>query len=72
MEDQLKNGCVSNVPYIKNIIRQLNHHCTKATTSSALVQTAAIKVSHDTLIHSATHDLPDTDAKPLYSKRQEI
>ena len=42
---------------------------TKATTSSALVQTAATRVSHDALILSATHLLPDADARPW---RQEI
>ena len=55
-----------------SINRQLNLHYTKATTSSALVQTAATRVSRDTLTLSATHLPPDTDARPLYSKRQEI
>ena len=32
---------------------------------------AAISVSHDALILIATHILPDTDARPLYTKRQE-
>ena len=55
-----------------SINRHLNLHCTEAATSSALVQTAATKVSHDTLVLSATHLFRRTDARSNYSKRQEI
>ena len=48
---------------------QLNLHHTKATTSSALVQKAATRVSHDTLILSVTHLLPSTDARPFQAAR---
>ena len=52
--------------------RQLNLHHSKANTSSALVQKAAKRISHDTLMLSATHILPSTDARPLDFKRQKI
>ena len=37
-----------------------------------LILSPLIGVSHDTLIPSATHLIPDTDERPLYSMRQEI
>ena len=40
---------VDDTPHLLSINRQLNLHYTKATTSRALVQTAATRVSHDTL-----------------------
>ena len=46
--------------------RQLNLRNTKATAASTLVQDAATRVSHDTLILSETHLLSSTGARPLH------
>ena len=52
--------------------RQLNLRNTNANTSSTLVQHAATKVSHGTLILKEPHVLCSTDARPLHVKWQEI